>query len=348
MSGMRVQNNISVNQKKIARDLGIAQITVSRALNEDARVRPELRKKIADYAVRSGYIKNRLACSFQRGRTHLIGVLIPRINCSFFPDLANHLEMLANKSGYHLILAYTNEQYDKTLNEIRLLLELRVDGLMIVPPLHTTRADIYVQLRNMGKPFVMIDRYLRNVACHAVTTDNMVGGWMATRHLISLGYRRIGHIRGPHRTTSSDELFAGYKKAMKEARAPIDAGWISGEGFEEQDGYEAMRRLMDYHARPRSVFAVNDVVAVGAIRYCRERALRIPEDVALVGYSDISYMAFLNPPLTTVRENTGAMAKAAFDILCAAIHNRHQPVKRIRIMPELIVRASCGAGSLRE
>jgi len=324
-------------QSELAKKLGVSQMTISRVLNNTPGVGPKLRSKILSYIKKEAFATNRIASSLATGRTKLIGLLVPNVTYSFFPEITDTVEEICRHRGYHTILCHTGEDYGRTASQIRLLTEMRVDGLIIVPPSDCRRTDIYAELDKRRIPFVFIDRYIPGLKSSFVLTDARKGSHAIAAYLISLGHRRITFIKGPESASSAAEVYAGYRTAMNERK--LEKSAVKG-GFGEKDGYKAARQILKRKVKPTAIMAVNDPVAIGALQALTEMNVKVPDQISLTGFSDISAASKLNVPLTTVRENTQAMGRLAVDLLFRMIAGRKKVIEEIRLEPELVIRKS--------
>lgn len=327
------------NQKQLAQSLGVSQMTISRVINNRAGVRSKLRRIILSKIRARGYVRDRWAAGLRGKANHVIGLVIPDVSNSFFPDITAGIERRASAQGYRVILAHSHESYEREAGEIALLREYRVEGFIIAPAGGPRDIATYRCLQKAGIPFVFIDRYKKAVACDCVVTDFETGACDLGRYLRRQGYRRWGYIQGPEGVTSSDEHARGLRRSLAEAgKSRIRADTV-GKGFEEEDGYRGAAELL-LMGKPDLIVASNDSVAIGAYRYLKEKGLRVPDDVALAGFSNLMLTDLLAVPLTTVAEQTVEMGCRAFDLLARRIAKPNAKIVAERLPPRLIMRAS--------
>ena len=327
-------------QRDVAKRFGVSQMTISRALNDRPGVSQKLKKKILFYIEKQVFSTNRIAGSLASGRTKIIGLLVPSVSYSFFPEITDRIEELCRKQNYNTILCHTGEDYERMVKEIRLLMGLRVAGLIITPPARTQKIAIYVELTKKKIPFVFIDRYLSKLENSYVVTDARKGAYEAVKYLIGIGHRKILFIKGPPKTSSAREVYSGYVKALKENE--LEKNVISG-GFEEKDSYKAIKEMINKNIKPTAIMAVNDPAAIGALEAFHELKVKVPDDISLVGFSDIAISSKIKVPLTTVREDTESMGEKAASILFRMIEERKKIIEKIRLAPKLIIRESTKA-----
>ncbi|HLD29954.1 MAG TPA: substrate-binding domain-containing protein, partial [bacterium] len=271
--------------------------------------------------------------------TQIIGLIIPDITNSFFPEITKSVEDEVKKSGYHVILSHSDELYPHEKEEINMLLGLRVEGLLIAPAGNQKELDIYYKLKRLKIPFVFVDRIKSKIACSSVVTDSRKGAYALGRYLIKKGYRKWGYLRGPEEISSSEEHFEGLKESLREAGLPPGSIISAKAGYFEEEGYQAAGELLR-KTKPDVIIGVNDPVAIGAYRFLKEKGIRIPEDIALVGFSDVKSADIIESPLTTVREFPSTIGRSAVALLLEEINNPGRKNRHLKIEPELIIRKS--------
>jgi LacI family transcriptional regulator len=326
----------------IARELGISKMTVSRAINNHPEISPETRARVLETAQKMNYRPNQHARALTTNRSYLLGVVVPDLMHSYFAEICRGIESVARPLGYQNLICNTDEDAVKEVGEIEALLP-RTDGLIMASALAPEETRFYRKIMKEGAKIVLIDRRLDGLKCAAVTTDDVQVGILGTEHLIKLGHRRIGHLRGTVASTAA-ERFEGYKQALARHRLPVNASLIRDCGFTERNGYEAMSAWLREGTAPPAIFAANDPAAVGAMSAITDAGLKIPDDVAIVGGGNIHYGDMLRVPLTTVAWSTMEMGQAAAYLLLEMIEGKKRGItQRVIVEPELVIRESCGA-----
>jgi len=260
---------------------------------------------------------------------------------SFFPEITDRIEELCQRNNYYPIIFHTSEDYSRMANGIRLLIEMRVSGLIITPPAYSRRNDIYKQLIKVDIPFVFIDRYIPEIKNSYVVTDAMNGSCKAVKYLVDIGHKKILLVKGPEKSSAAEEVYQGYANVMKEkGLKEMVAG---GRSFEEKEGYEAAKKIMRKGMNPTAIFAINDPVAIGVMQALDEFKIKVPEDISVMGFSDINISSKLKIPLTTMKEYPQKIGEKAFSLLHEMIRNGKPVVKNIRINSDLIIRKSTRA-----
>jgi len=328
----------------IARQSGVSRSTVSRVVNGHPNVRAEIRQRVLKVVQETGYHPNAAARTLASQRSRTIGLVLSRSVSNFFtdpyfPHLTQGIAQACNQSDYTLglFLVGSNEDEDKAFP--RLSRRGYLDGIL----LQTGQADdlLIERLIRSEMPLVIIGRPFHADKVSYIDVDNLDAARNAVGHLVRQGYERIATITGPSNSTTGIDRREGYLRALAERGHSVDGALMVEGDFSEASGYFAMKRLLS--ARPDAVFAAADVMAFGAMRAIREVGLRIPEDIALVGFDDLPQAARSDPPLTTVRQQVARFGMSAVEVLLDVIENGTAPPRRIITTTELIVRGSCGA-----
>jgi LacI family transcriptional regulator len=324
--------------RDVAERAGVSVTTVSHVINETRPVSDELRRRVLASMDELGYQPNRLARSLRRGQTHTIGMIIPDNANPFFAEMARGVEDTSFENGYSLILCNSDGDLDKELLYTNTLVEKRVDGILFVAAGLST--DRILDLQTRKTPLVVVDRDLPDAAVDSVLTDNAQGGWLATRHLIELGHRRIACITGPSDVTPSADRVTGYRQAMREEGIPIDEALIVKGDFRYDSAYRASTELLQMQDPPTAIFACNDLMAVAAMRAALEQGQQVPDDLSVVGFDDVRLAAFANPPLTTIAQPKYEMGVVAATMLLQRMRYHERPAHRRVFETSLVTRRS--------
>lgn len=326
----------------VAAAAGVSKSTVSRVLDERLpRSDSEAARRVRQVAAELGYVRDVSAASLRRGKTNTIGVIVPRLTDTVMAMLYEAIARACGERGLFAIVATTNDDpaFDRTAADT--LLRQGVDGLI----LSTTRDDddMAKELSDKGVSYVLALR-TDGASLSSVGDDNL-GGYLATRHLIDLGHRRIGIIAGPDYASSARGRLAGYHRAMAEAGLAVDPSWIAPSSFDIDSGAVAVEALMAGATPPTAIFAINDNTAIGALSRLTQLGFSVPGDISLVGYNDIPIVRRLPTPLTTVRVPFDQIAAAALDLLTAETVPAARRVRKVT--PTLIPRKSSGPAKER-
>jgi len=333
-----------VTAKEVAARLGISTMTVSRVMNKRLNVDERTRKLVLATAQKLGYRPNHIAKSLVLRTTHTIGVVVPEITHSFFPEVIRGIEEEASRSKYDLILMHSAESVEREKDAIVTLESKRVDGILLSTAQSVADADFYREVVQLGMPIVFYDRCVYGIGASCVSIDDEESARRITDHLISHGYDPIAHLSGSQRVSIGLARLKGFKRALEERGRVVRDELIVEAGFHESDGYTAMKKLLDgpRNLWPRAVVAVNDPAAFGAIKAIRERKLRIPQDIAIVGFSDDIRAALMPTPLTTIRQPAYEIGKRAATKLIAVIEGNSDTVEEIVVKADEVIRESCG------
>ena len=324
--------------REVAKVAGVSYATVSHVLNNTRFVSQETRDRVMAAIDELDYRPNALARSLRSGKTDTIGLILPDSSNPFFAEIGRSIEDAAFELGYNVFLCNTDGNVHREQLYVDLLSKKQVDGIIFVAA--GDQVDSLNALLNDEMPVVLVDRDLPNIEVDAVLTDNRQGGYLATRHLIELGHRRIACITGPSSITSGAERVTGYRQALEEEGIPYDKSLVLGGNYQPDAGLRATSILLELDSPPTAIFALNDLMAVGALHAAARAGRRVPEDVAIIGYDDTELASFMNPPLSTIAQPKNEIGLQAANILARRITNKSFPTYRIILPPELVVRES--------
>ncbi|MEX0720368.1 MAG: LacI family DNA-binding transcriptional regulator [Balneolaceae bacterium] len=337
----------NVTLKQIAEELGVSAMTVSRVINNKKNVDEQTRKRVLEKAASMGYTPNHVAKSLVSKKTHTIGVVIPEIHHAFFSEIVSGIEEVVYKKNYHLFLTNSAESSERERDVIEALKSKRVDGILISCAETSDDIEYYKRLVRDGTKLVFFDRCVENIGASCVSVNDETSSYQITQHLIEHGYKSIAHLHGPNKVSVGRERLKGFKKALEDNELQVNDKWIVESGFRESGGYEAMNYILNLPKNewPRGVVAVNDPAAFGAIKAIKEHGYSIPDDIAIVGFSDDIRAELLPCPLTTIRQPAFTLGKKAAEKLIKTIENEDEPIENIQIVTEMIVRSSCGCNN---
>lgn len=332
------ERRIIATMRDVAERAGVSVTTVSHVINETRPVSDELRRRVLASMDDLGYQPNRLARSLRRGQTHTIGMIIPDSANPFFAEMARGVEDTSFKNGYSVILCNSDGDLNKELLYTNVLTEKRVDGILFVAAGLST--DRIRDLQTHRTPLVVVDRDLPDAAVDSVLTDNAQGGWLAARHLIDLGHRRIACITGPSDVTPSADRVTGYRQAMMKGGIPVDQSLIVKGDFQYDSAYRASSQLLQIKDPPTAIFACNDLMAVAVMSAALALGRQVPGDLSVVGFDDVRLAAFANPPLTTIAQPKYEMGVVAATMLLERMRDLEMPAHRRVFETNLVTRKS--------
>lgn len=295
----------------VAAAAGVSKSTVSRILDERLpRSDSQSARHVRQIASELGYVRDSSAASLRRGKTSTIGVIVPHLTDTVMAMVYEALARACQKAGQFAIVATSEDEPEADKRAAETLLSRGVDGLILTTAL---LGESFTELKERNVPYVLVLR--TNGEALASVGDDELGGYLATRHLIDLGHRRIAMISGDLHVSSATDRQRGYRRAMKEAGLEVADSLIVASGFGIDAGAEAASRLMASPQRPTAIFAVNDNVAIGAMSSLSSMGLAVPDDISIVGYNDMPIVQHLATPLTSVRVPFDQIATAAIELL---------------------------------
>ena len=329
--------------RRIAGELGVSVMTVSKVLNNHGDISAATRGRVLAKIEELGYQRNAVARSLTLRRSHTIGIVIPDLMHSFFVEIIAGIEPVASVRGYGLLLCSSGEDPAKERAELEMLRSRQVDGIVLASVHGNANEDLLRQLTGIGTAIVMIDRDDHpRVECHRVLTDDERVGMLATTHLLDLGRKAIAHIGGPN-VVHAKRREKGWRDTLKARGVAMQPEWFVEGGFMESDGYRSMKKLLTTRPRIDAVFAVNDPAAIGAMKAIWEAGLKVPDDIAVVGVGDIALGDLLKVPLTTVSWSRKDQGLNAAELLLNGLDSDEKDApRRVIIPPRLVARESSG------
>ncbi len=329
--------------REVAQAAGVSYATVSHVLNNTRFVSPETRERVVAAMNELDYRPNALARSLRSGKTNTLGLILPDSSNPFFAEIGRSIEDAAFELGYNLFLCNTEGDVERERVYVDALSKKQVDGIIFVAA--GDQVDSLNSLLSQEMPVIMIDRDLPNIEVDAVLTDNQHGGYLATRHLIELGHRRIACIRGPSSVTPSGERVVGYRQALEEAGIAYDESLVIRGDYHPDSAVRATYHLLDLDEPPTAIFALNDLMAVGVLHAAAKAGCRVPQELAVIGYDDIELASFTTPSLSTIAQPKSAIGYQTAHILAKRIADGNNPPCRTILSPKLIMRGSTVADS---
>ncbi|VTP16409.1 Ribose operon repressor [Phytobacter ursingii] len=318
---------------------GVSTSTVSHVINKDRFVSDAIREKVESAIKALNYAPSALARSLKINQTRTIGMLITASTNPFYSELVRGVERNCFERGYSLVLCNTEGDEQRMNSNLETLMQKRVDGLLLLCT-ETHQPSREILQRYPSVPTVMMDWAPFDGDSDLIQDNSLLGGDMATQYLINKGHTHIACIAGPLDKTPARLRLEGYRDAMARAGLTIlDGNEIIG-NFEFSGGFEAMQMLLALEVRPQAVFICNDAMAVGAYLALYQAGLRVPQDIAIVGYDDIELAQYMTPPLTTIHQPKDELGELAIDVLIHRISDPTQQQQRLQLTPVLMERGS--------
>lgn len=327
-----------VGIKDVARYCNVSPTTVSRALNDGKGISPKTRQYILTVCEKMNYRPNSAARSLILKKTGMIGLIIPDIANQYYAYISKGVSAFLEKVGYGLILCNSDRKKSNETMYVKFLSEKRVDGIILIP-INPQSSD-YQFLIDYNIPLVIIDNYVNDLDVSFVTNDNYAGARKIVAHMIRQGYRRIGTIMGDESSSASNSRLKGYLDVLKENGIEVDPNIILSSSAIFEDGFNLAPKLLAQ--KVDAIFAINDVVALGVLKYCYIHGIKVPEDIGVAGYDDIEQGEMLPIPLTTVHQKKHTLGAKAAEVLYAEINNERAAKQKVILQPELVIRKSCG------
>lgn len=327
--------------KDIAKALNLSTSTVSRALADRWDVNPETRKAVIELAEKLNYRPNPVSLNLKQRQTFSIGVIIPEFINSFFPEVIMGIQSVLEPKGYQLLISQSNESAETELKNLKALEAKMVDGFIVSISKETRDMAYFKNLISNQFPIVFFNRIGRDVPVSHVIINDYKWAFNATEHLIEQGCHRIVHLAGPENLDISQERMRGYKDALVKHGLPVDDGLIITCGVMMEKGILGAMQILEMAEMPDGIFAVNDPVAIGAMKTLKKNGIKIPEDIAIVGFTESKMAMIIEPNLTSVEQPTFEMGKAAAEILLEQINSSSEiPLRTVVLEAKLNVRES--------
>lgn len=333
---------MTVTMKDIARDLGIAIITVSKVIRNQPDVSDKTRRRVLDRIKELNYTPNLAARALVTGRTNLVGLVVPDLLHTFFAEIAKSISSALLKKDYHLIIATTDENPELEERTVNRLLARNLDALIVASA--STTPALFKRLQDQGHHLVLIDRRFPDLDTNYVGADDEMIGTLATEHLLKMGCKRIAHLRGPDTSPGRGRL-NGYLRALAKSKIKPLPSYVYAQSTVDVHGSERgadlMRQMLNLDHPPDGVFTYNDPMAIGAIEAVLGAGLRVPEDVAVIGAGNLYYGAKLRIPLSSIDQRTEEIGKRAARLTLSLLESKARPRSKVVVVqPNLIIRDS--------
>ncbi|ACL71047.1 LacI family DNA-binding transcriptional regulator [Halothermothrix orenii] len=333
---------MAVTIKDIARAAGVSKTTVSRALNNKGRISPETREKILKIAAKMNYRHNKIATSLRSNKSMVIGLIFPGFMAGhFYSEIFHGIEAYCTEKGFGVLIGCSDGLAQKEEEIIKLLQERRVDGIIIAPT-HGVDLDYYHQFKKEKLPFIFIDKYIPGIEADRIVVDNKKGAYLAVTHLIERGHKKIALLSGPeYPCTTIEGRLEGYLKALEDNGLTYRKIIKTDKNVynQRESGYKATKEFIKDNDGVTAIFAINDSVAIGAMRAIREAGLRVPQDMAIVGFNDDDISLYIENSLTTISVPKYKLGEKAAQLILERIEGQADTGQRIiTLEPDLVVR----------
>lgn len=315
----------AITIKDIAKALGLSTSTVSRALRDSYEISPETKEKVIQYAKENNYRPNPIALSLKEKRSSSIGVLVGEFANSFFSQAINGIESIAHEKGYNVIIAQSKEEFEREESALQYLSSRSVDGIILSVAAQTPNFDHIKKLYERNMPIVSFDCVVDFDDIHKVTVDNTKGAFEGTEHLIKNGYKNIACVASAPSLYITKERVNGYLNALKKHKVPVKEAniqYIPHGGVVAEEIYKAMDKLMSQKEKPDAILACADRITTNVMRYCQQRQINIPNQLGLLGFSNLDLTDLLTPSLSVLRQPAYEMGRNAAELLIKMIESK--------------------------
>ena len=330
-----------VTIKDIAQKLNISISTVSRAFNDKYDIKPETRELILQTAKEMGYRPNPIARKLIQQRSFNIGVVVPEFINAFFPEVIIGIQEVLLEKNYQVLIMQSNECFETEQKNIKTLEDNMVDGIIISLTSESCKLAHYKELVEQGFPLVLFNRVNDEINAPKVVFDDYKWSFFATEHLIQQGYKDIIHLAGPEKLTLSKNRIKGFIDAHKKHHLSLNSSNIIPTGFTIEKGETIAQELIDKNRIPEAIFCVADPVAIGVMKVFKHHGIKIPQDVAIMGFTESKLAPLVEPPLSSVSQPTFEMGKAAAQLMLDLIDGKTQdPPPIITLNGQLKIRES--------
>ena len=325
-----------------AKKLNITASTVSRALNDNPRISDATKKAVQKAAQKLNYHPNQIAAALRNGKSNVIGVIVPTVDRSFFSSVVRGIEEIANQAKYNVMICQSYDDYEKEVATVEALLRSRVDGIIASFAKQTRDFDHFLKAKERGIPVVLFDRSNDELEVSHVVVDDYLGAFKATEHLIQQGCKRVAHLAGSQRISIYKDRLRGYKDALIEHKQEFRESLVIESNLQLEDGRNSMTQLLQHNEIPDGLFSASAYGVLGALQVLKEKNIKVPEDVALVGFSNEPYTSFTEPSITTIEQHSLRMGNAAAAIFLEEVMDADKKFipQKIVLKPELIIRQS--------
>ncbi|UII75346.1 LacI family transcriptional regulator [Flagellimonas sp. HMM57] len=326
--------------KDVAKRLNVSISSVSRAFNDKYDIKKETRELILTTAKEMGYSPNPIAKKLSQNKTFNIGVVVPEFISEFFSEIIMAVQEVFINEGYQVLVMQSEESPIQELKNVKTLINNMIDGLIIAPATESNNMEYYLEQKQNGYPIVFLGRVEESLQADKVLFNNQKWSFFATEHLISQGYKKIYHLAGHKNLCVSNERIKGFLKAIRKHKFPKGNYKIIETGLLAKEGIEIIEDLIYKHDLPDAFYCENDLVAIGAMKKLKDNGYRVPEDIAIMGFTETRMAELVTPPLSSVKQPTFEMGRRAAELLLELMKHKSQKTKTIVLNGELKIRRS--------
>ena len=311
-------------------------------MHDDSRISEKTKEAVKRVAKELDYQPNHLASALRKGKSNLVGVIVPRTNSNFFSSVIEQMEAVLNKAGYNIIITQSNESFEKECKNIDTLLYTQVDGIIASMANETVDLSHFEKIKSNGIPLILFDRGENDLNVDYVGINDYDSSHMIVKHLVEKGCKRIAHIGGYRRTRIFNNRIKGYVDALKKHKLPIDDSLIIESSLTLDDGRREMQQLLKLKNRPDAVYVASDYAALGALQVLNENNINVPNDIRLVGFGNEPFTSLVSPSITSVAQHSKDIGRLAAETFLKYTSEEEvkQSLNKIILDAELIIRDS--------
>ncbi len=328
--------------KDIANVLNISAAAVSKALHDDSRISKETKEAVRRVAKELNYQPNHLASALRKGKSNLVGVIVPRTNSNFFSSVLESMEEVLHKAGYNIVITQSNESFEKECKNIDTLLYTQVDGIIASMANETVDLSSYEKIKSKGIPLILFDRGENDLNVDYVGINDYDSSHMIVKHLVSMGCKRIAHIGGYRRTRIFNNRIRGYIDALKKNNLPLDNDLVVECSLTLEDGRQEMDKLLKLKKRPDAIYIASDYAALGALQVLNENNINVPNDIRLVGFGNEPFTSLVSPTISSIDQHSKDIGRLAAETFLQRVKSPEikQQLNKIILDAKLVVRDS--------
>jgi LacI family transcriptional regulator len=328
--------------KDIAKTLNISAAAVSKALHDDSRISKATKEAVKRVAEELNYQPNHLASALRKGKSNLVGVMVPRTNSNFFSSVLESMESVLHKAGYNVIITQSNESFQKECDNIDALLYTQVDGIIASMANETVDLSYFEKIKDKGIPLILFDRGENDLNVDYVGINDYQSSHVIVEHLVQKGCKRIAHIGGYRRTRIFNNRIRGYLDALKKHNLPVENELLIECSLTLKDGRKHMEDLLDLRQPPDAIYAAGDAAALGALQVLKERQIKIPENIKLVGFGNEPFTELVSPSISSIEQQSHDIGRISAEVFLERIteEDLKQTLTKHILEAQLLVRES--------
>lgn len=329
-----------VTIKDIAKELNISKSTVSRALANDNNVSIETKDKVLELAQKLGYRRNEMAANLRKKNSYTVGIIVPEMVTPFFMYVVMNIQEELNKQNFKVIITQSHEDADAELYNLKLMEKYRVDGIIMSICDRKKNTKEYIRIKETGIPIVFFDRTPDNVYASKVVVDDYKKSFFMMEHLIRSGRKRIVHLSGPDRIPNTHERRRAYIDALNKFKIPVDPDLIIDGENQRSEGERVIKKFLSKNISFDAIFCFGETLAIGALNFLQANGIKVPEDVAICGFSGTYLGTIVTPQLTAIQQPFDKMGKVAAELIIKQIKDPETSCQTITLDAQIVIRQS--------